>query len=81
MEKYYKRSTTAIVGGGHLNPDRTSYLTADLWKLAQEAMAEGLKDRIFSLELEIMKKGQELDFLKDLDAHPEKYLNKEEING
>lgn len=81
MEKYYKRSTVGIVGGGHINPDGVSYLPEDLWKLAQEAMSVGLKDRIFSLELEIMKKGQELDFLKDLDTHPEKYLKKEEENG
>jgi len=79
MEKYYKRSTTGIVGGGHINPDGTSYLPADLWKLAQEALSGGLKDRIFSLRLEIMKKQQELDFLKDLDTHPEKYLREEEV--
>lgn len=44
-------------------------------------MSGGLQEKIFSLELEIMKEQQELDFLRDLDAHPEKYLKKEERNG
>jgi len=78
--EYHKKTDAEIVGGGHINPDGTSYLPEELWKLAQEALSGGLKDKIFSLELEIMKKGQELDFLKELDAHPEKYL-KEEKNG
>ena len=78
---YHKKSDAEIVGRGHINPGSTSYLPADEWELIRDAMNSGLDSRIFELELEIMKKEQELSLLKYVKESPEKYFNKEEING
>ena len=78
---YIKKSDAEIVGRGHINPGGDSYLPGRGWKLVLDAMSHGLQNRIFELKLEIINKQQGLDLLKSVQENPEKYFNKEEING
>ena len=74
MEEYYIKTEAEIIGNGHMNPDGQSYLPAEEWQLIKDAMDYGLKNRIFELRLEIMKKGQELDLLEDVKKNPEQFF-------
>jgi len=74
MGKYHKKITAEMVGNGHINPNGTSYLPVEEWQLIKDAVDSGIDSRIFELELEIMKKEQELSLLKYVKESPEKFF-------